>query len=110
MLGVFLVSFSVALLSHAPGGLGVLEIVFLAGLSDMDPASVMAALLVFRLFYLIIPLILAIFVVLGFERSQLARGIGRVRRSLCGLIPGEDVLQGGPRGSASCRAGFRSTI
>lgn len=74
VLGVFLVSFSVALLSHAPGGLGVLEVVFLAGLSDMDPASVMAALLVFRLFYLIIPLLAAIFVVLGFERSQLARG------------------------------------
>lgn len=74
VLGVFLISFSVALLSHAPGGLGVLEVVFLAGLPDMDPASVMAALLVFRMFYLIIPLILAIFVVLGFERSQLARG------------------------------------
>jgi uncharacterized membrane protein YbhN (UPF0104 family) len=74
VLGVFLVSFSLALLSHAPGGLGVLEIAFLAGLSDMDPASVMAALLVFRLFYLIIPLFLAIFVVLGFERTQLARG------------------------------------
>jgi len=74
ILGVFLVSFSAALLSHAPGGLGVLELVFIAGLSDMDPASVMAALLVFRLFYLIIPLILAIIVVLGFERSQLANG------------------------------------
>lgn len=74
VLGVFLVSFSAALLSHAPGGLGVLEVVFIAGLSDMDPASVMAALLVFRLFYLIIPLMLAILVVLGFERSQLANG------------------------------------
>lgn len=73
VLGVFLISFSAALLSHAPGGLGVLEVVFLAGLSDMDPAVVMAALLVFRLFYLIIPLVMAIFVVLGFERSQFAR-------------------------------------
>ena len=49
VLGVFVISFSVALLSHAPGGLGVLEVVFLAGLSDMDPAAVLAALLVFRL-------------------------------------------------------------
>jgi uncharacterized membrane protein YbhN (UPF0104 family) len=73
VLGVFVISFSVALLSHAPGGLGVLEIVFLAGLSDMDPAAVLAALLVFRLFYLIIPLVLALFVVLVFEKSQFAR-------------------------------------
>jgi uncharacterized membrane protein YbhN (UPF0104 family) len=73
ILGVFLVSFSAALISHAPGGLGVLELVFLHGLPDMDPVAVLAALLVFRLFYLIVPLILAIFAVLAFERSQWAR-------------------------------------
>lgn len=76
VLGVFLVSFSAALISHAPGGLGVLEVVFLAGLSQMDPVAVVAALLVFRLFYLIIPLALALIVVLAFERSQFARGEG----------------------------------
>lgn len=70
VLGIFLISFSAALLSHAPGGLGVLELVFITGLSDMDPADVLAALLVFRLLYLIIPFILALFVVLGFERMQ----------------------------------------
>lgn len=72
VLGIFLISFSAALLSHAPGGLGVLELVFITGLSEMDPADVLAALLVFRLLYLIIPFALALFVVLGFERSQLA--------------------------------------
>jgi glycosyltransferase 2 family protein len=73
VLGIFLASFSVALISHAPGGLGVLEIVFLAGLSEMDEARVLAALLVFRLFYLIIPFMLALVVVLVFERSQWVR-------------------------------------
>lgn len=73
VLGIFLVSFSAALLSHAPGGLGVLELVFIMGLPEMDPADVLAALIVFRLFYLIIPFIMALFVVLGFERTQLAR-------------------------------------
>ncbi len=73
VLGVFLVSFSAALISHAPGGLGVLEVVFIAGLSEMEPSSVLAALLVFRLFYLIIPLTLALFFVLGFERAQFGR-------------------------------------
>lgn len=73
VLGVFLVAFSAALLSHAPGGLGVLEVMFLAGFQELDPAAVMAALLVFRLLYLIIPLILGLIVVLLFERSQYGR-------------------------------------
>ena len=71
VLGIFLISFSVALLSHAPGGVGVLEVVFIMGLPEMDPADVLAALLVFRLFYLLIPLAIAIGVLLMFERSQL---------------------------------------
>ena len=72
VLGVFLIAFSVASATHAPGGIGVFELVALAGLPDMDKASVLAALLVFRLFYLIIPLILGIVVVVLFERSQFA--------------------------------------
>lgn len=74
VLGIFLFSFAVAQASHAPGGLGVLEVVFLTGLSEMDPAAVLAALLVFRLFYLIIPLILGVIAVLSFEHSQFGRG------------------------------------
>lgn len=70
VLGIFLASFSVALLSHAPGGIGVLELVFLAGLPDMDPAVVLAALAVFRLFYLIVPFVMALVVILVFERSR----------------------------------------
>jgi uncharacterized membrane protein YbhN (UPF0104 family) len=73
VLGIFVVAFSVASISHAPGGLGVFEYVAFAGLSDMDKVGVLAALVVFRLFYLIIPLIVAIMVVIGFERSQLNR-------------------------------------
>lgn len=72
VLGIFLISFSLALLSHAPGGLGVLELAFIAGISEMDPADVLAALLVFRLLYLIIPLVAALFVILGFERRRLS--------------------------------------
>ncbi len=73
VLGVFLVSFSVAQISHAPGGLGVLEVVFLAGLPDMEAVDVLAALLVFRLFYLIVPFVISLGVVLLFERAQLRR-------------------------------------
>jgi uncharacterized membrane protein YbhN (UPF0104 family) len=73
VLGVFLVSFSAALISHAPGGLGVLELVFITALHELPQEDVMAALLIFRLFYLLIPFVLALFVILGFERSQFGR-------------------------------------
>ena len=70
VLGIFLISFSVALLSHAPGGLGVLELVFVLALPDLDQADVIAALLVFRLLYLIIPFVIALGIILIFEHSR----------------------------------------
>ena len=39
----------------------------------MDPADVLAALVVFRLLYLIIPFVIAIVVILAFEHSRLGR-------------------------------------
>ncbi|CAD7033695.1 lysylphosphatidylglycerol synthetase family protein [Pseudorhizobium endolithicum] len=74
VLGIFLASFSAALISHAPGGLGVLELVFVMGLPDMDQADVIAALLVFRLFYLMIPFAIALGVIFVFERTQFRVG------------------------------------
>ncbi len=73
ILGIFLASFSAALISHAPGGLGVLELVFITGLPEMDQVDVLAALVVFRLLYLIIPFIAALFAILVFERSEYRR-------------------------------------
>lgn len=70
VLGAFLLSFSAGLLFQVPGGIGVMENVFLAVMPSIAPISVFAALLVWRLFYLIIPLLLSIPVVLAFERSQ----------------------------------------
>ncbi|MBU3961663.1 MAG: UPF0104 family protein, partial [Alphaproteobacteria bacterium] len=61
-------------ISHAPGGLGVLELVFVMGLPEMDQADVIAALLVFRLFYLLIPLAIALLVIPIFERTQFRAG------------------------------------
>lgn len=73
VLGIFLASFSLALLSHAPGGLGVLEFTFIAALPELNTADVLAALIVFRVLYLLIPFALAILVVLGFEAGQWSR-------------------------------------
>ena len=83
VLGIFLASFTAALLSHAPGGLGVLEVLFLLALPDVDPADVIAALLVFRLFYLLIPFAVSLVVVVLFERSQLlSRLPGKIKAGL----------------------------
>jgi uncharacterized membrane protein YbhN (UPF0104 family) len=71
--GAFLLSFSAGLLSQVPGGVGVMEAVFIAILPDVPATAVFAALLVWRLFYLIIPLIISLPIVLLFERSQLGK-------------------------------------
>ncbi len=67
----FITSFSTALLSHAPGGLGVLEFTFIKIMPDVPSADILAALLIFRLLYLIIPLLLGIIVVIIFEWNHL---------------------------------------
>jgi uncharacterized membrane protein YbhN (UPF0104 family) len=71
VLGAFLLSFSAALVSHAPGGLGVFELLFIKLMPDVPRLEVLAALLVWRLFYLIIPLLAALVVVALFERRKL---------------------------------------
>jgi uncharacterized membrane protein YbhN (UPF0104 family) len=79
VLGAFLLSFSAALVSHAPGGLGVFELLFIKLMPDVARVKVLAALLVWRLFYLIIPLLFAIVVVVIFERGRLADALRRAR-------------------------------
>ena len=79
VLGAFLLSFSAALVSHAPGGLGVFELLFIKLMPDVARVKVLAALLVWRLFYLIIPLLFAIVVVVIFARGRLADALRRAR-------------------------------
>lgn len=71
VMGVFVVAFALALLSHAPGGLGVFELAVLTGLPEFPNETVLAALIVFRLFYFIVPLVIGLVVVALFEHGQL---------------------------------------
>ncbi len=73
VLGAFLLSFSAGLLFQVPGGIGVMEAVFIAVMPQVPATAVFAALLVWRLFYLLIPLAISIPVVILFERSQLGK-------------------------------------
>lgn len=77
VLAVFLASFSAGLVSHAPGGLGVFELVFITALPGLDKHEILAALIVFRLFYLLVPLALGLLVVIIFERGRLLETIRR---------------------------------
>lgn len=70
VLAVFLASFSAALISNAPGGIGVFELLFIKAMPGVPKTGVLAALLVFRVLYLLIPLIFAIAVVILFERRK----------------------------------------
>lgn len=73
VLAVFLAAFSAGLASHAPGALGVFEVIFLTAMPDIPKPDLLAALVIFRLFYLLIPFAMSIVVVLMFERARLAK-------------------------------------
>ncbi|HUO53109.1 MAG TPA: UPF0104 family protein [Rhodoblastus sp.] len=95
VVAVFIFSFSAALASNAPGGLGVFELVFLKSMPGAPHDGVLAALLLFRLLYLLIPLAIAIFVVLNFERRRLAEAI--VHHHHLAGEKAEAHPQGGPK-------------
>lgn len=84
VLAVFLASFSAGLVSNAPGGLGVFELVFIKALPLLAKSKVLAALLVFRLFYLLIPLAIALVVVILFERQRLIEVIHEAKDEKAG--------------------------
>lgn len=71
VLGVFAMGFTLAILSHAPGGIGVFELVVITGLPEFPPEVVLAGLLVFRIFYFLIPLAMGMVMIAYFERGQL---------------------------------------
>ena len=68
LLGVFLAAHMLGLISHVPGGLGVFEGATVLLLGSYFPADrLIAALLLYRLVYYIVPLTLALLVLLGDE-------------------------------------------
>jgi uncharacterized membrane protein YbhN (UPF0104 family) len=59
-LGVYLASYSAGLAANLPGGIGVFDTAMLLGLeSYLSPPEIVGAIVVFRLYYYIIPLFLA---------------------------------------------------
>jgi hypothetical protein len=86
--GVYLASYSAGLLATIPGGLGVFDSAILIGLSPYLPApTIVGAILVFRLYYYIIPLFLAGSLFAGNE--VLLRGNTLLRRK----VPGAPITR-----------------
>lgn len=70
-LGIYIAALSAGIAANVPGGIGVFDGAILFGLSGHLPASeAVGALLLFRLFYYIVPLFLAGLMFAGFEVSQ----------------------------------------
>ncbi|MBL8201665.1 MAG: bifunctional lysylphosphatidylglycerol flippase/synthetase MprF [Chromatiales bacterium] len=77
--GAYAAAIVVSLISHVPGGLGVLESVLMLTIPHGDPAGMLGALLVYRLIYYLLPLLAA---TLLFAGQELAGQIPRQGRKL----------------------------
>ncbi len=68
----YVVAMVVALLTHAPGGLGVFEAIILVTMPEVAKPELVSALLVYRVVYYWLPLMLAL-LLLGFNEWRMAR-------------------------------------
>ncbi|MEN0077445.1 MAG: lysylphosphatidylglycerol synthase domain-containing protein, partial [Paracraurococcus sp.] len=77
--GIYLAAYAAGIAAHVPGGLGVFDGAILIGLQPYMPApEVIGALLVFRLYYYIIPLFISGTLFVGFEFGQRRAMLDRV--------------------------------
>lgn len=93
LLAVYVTSYSAGLAASLPGGLGVLDGALLFGLRPYAPApAIVGAILVFRLYYYIIPLFLAGGLFAGNEILMGGRGL--LQRRLLPTVARPPVLAG----------------
>ena len=84
---VYIVAITAGVLSNVPGGLGIFESVMLAAFSTMlDPASLAAALVLYRLIYYVIPLLIACVLLVGSELNRKKEKVGKILRLSTGLV------------------------
>jgi phosphatidylglycerol lysyltransferase len=72
ILGVFMLAFVVAVLSHVPGGYGVFDVLIMHFLPQSQGPAVLAALIVFRIIYYWTPLLIA-GIMLGYHELMLGK-------------------------------------
>ncbi len=67
------------LFTHVPGGVGVFEAVMIAALPGIDPPRILAALILYRLVYYVLPLMVAGALLAFHERRRLGRPLAAMR-------------------------------
>ncbi|WP_421992078.1 lysylphosphatidylglycerol synthase domain-containing protein [Roseococcus sp.] len=94
--GIYLAAYAAGIVASVPGGLGVFDAAIVIGLAPyMGPAEVIGALLVFRLYYYIVPLFISGLLFAGFEISQRRNALSRFTALGSGAMPLEvPVLTG----------------
>lgn len=73
--GIYVVATVAGTISHVPGGLGVFEGALVLLLPELSGNAVLAAMLVFRVFYNLLPLLLAACVLVTYELIQRRRHV-----------------------------------
>ncbi len=66
-LAIYVCACMLGIVSHAPGGIGVFEATMLVALSSLPGSQVLGALLLFRLCYYLLPFLLALALLSGYE-------------------------------------------
>lgn len=99
---IYFGAIALGILSHSPGGLGVFEATIIAGLGASGRSDVLAALLIYRLIYTILPFLVAtagLSIVMGMKRRHELTGgaqiIWRVFRPLVSPIAAGIALLAG---------------
>ncbi|PZO77275.1 MAG: lysylphosphatidylglycerol synthetase, partial [Mesorhizobium amorphae] len=88
---VYVIATVVGIASHAPGGIGAFEATVVAGLGLGGDADALAALLIYRLVYTVLPFVVAVIGVLVFEvvgrRSNVSSKLAGAARLFEPLVP-----------------------
>jgi phosphatidylglycerol lysyltransferase len=89
--GAYVLAVVAGIASHVPGGLGVFETVMLLALPDVPREDLLAAIVVYRAIYYLVPLgtagVLAALLAVRERRERLAQGVAQVRRVFAWLAP-----------------------
>ena len=87
-LGVYVASYTAGLAANLPGGIGVFDTAMLIGLSPyLEPSQIVGGIVMFRLYYYIIPLFLAGGLFAGNEFVMRGRSLLRPTPTMRGVAP-----------------------
>lgn len=95
-IGIYLAAYALGITASVPGGLGVFDGAIIIGLAPyMGAAEVVGALLVFRLYYYIVPLFISGVLFASFEIGQRRESLARLTAVTRGAMPLEVPILAG---------------